>query len=184
MNNKRISKEIKVRLNKVCCLLKEIEDILCKNENEDQMGQLSKYDYSCTCVCGKQSVPEVLEKVSNHSKDDDSKKCEKMHKPCFKKHIKCKDLDREKMSSVINDISPCCQNNYEKNHKKDDLKSPNNICCNKKNYNNNTQNDCKHELFKNEINYIKQKYMSYFDEIDKNDPNTAVCSTINSKKTP
>ncbi|XP_060847337.1 uncharacterized protein LOC132926926 [Rhopalosiphum padi] len=190
MNNRQISKEIKVRLNKVCNLLKEIEDILCREKNENQMSQLSKLDYSCNCVCVKHSTPQILseklEKVSNHRKDENSRICEKMYKPCFEKHVKCKVLDKGNMSSDINNTSPCCQKNDEDNRENNNSISPNVLCCNisNKQFYNNTQNDCMHELFKNKINCITQKYMSYFDEINKNEPNTTICSTINSKRIP
>lgn len=179
MDNKQISKEIKVRLNKVCDLLKEIEELVCKDKNDNQMDQLSKYDYSCICVDEKQSVPEIIENVSNHNKVDE-------HKSCFKKHIKCKSLDREKISSDINelnDISSCCQKNYEENHEKNNSKFPNNLCENTSNKQvfNNIQNDYKNERFKNNIKYIKQKYTSYFNEINKSELNTATCSTIKNK---
>jgi len=171
MNNKQISKEIKVRLNKVCDLLKEIEELVCKDKNDNQMGQFSKYDYSCICVDGKQSVPEIIENVSNHNKVDEQKSC-------FEKYIKYKNLDREKISSDINelnDISSCCQKNYEENHEKNNSTFPNNLCENISNKQvfNNIQNDCKNERFKNNIKYIKQKYTSYFDKINKNELNTA-----------
>ncbi|KAF0766674.1 Uncharacterized protein FWK35_00034130 [Aphis craccivora] len=181
MNNKQISKEIKVRLNKICNLFKEIEELVCKDKNDEQMGQSSKYDYSCICVDGKQSVPEIIENVSNHNKVDE-------HKSCFEKHIKCKNLDRKKISSDIinelNEISSCCQKNYEENHEKNNSKFPNNRCesiLSNKQIFNNIQNDCKNERFKDNIKYIKQKYTSYFDEINKNELNTATCSTIKKK---
>lgn len=179
MNNKQISKEIKVRLNKVCNLLKEIEELVCKNKNDIQMDQLSKYDYSCICVDGKQSVPEIIENVSNHNKVD-------KHKSCFEKRIKCKSLDRGKISSDINElnnISSCYQKNYEENHEKNNSTFPNNLCENISNKQvfNNIQNDCKNERFKNNIKYIKQKYTTYFDEINKDELNTATSSTIKKK---
>ncbi|XP_029346657.1 uncharacterized protein LOC100568594 [Acyrthosiphon pisum] len=183
MNTEQVSKEIKVRLNKVCNLLKEIEDILCKVNNDVQS---SECNYSCNCVCGKQSIPEIIETLSNHCKDDDSRKCEKMpqlHVTCSEKRAKCKDLGREKMSSDVNDISQCCRRNNKQNHEKNNT---NDLCCNisNKQFDNNTQyNECTHKKFRNRIKDINQKVMLYFDEKNKNKPNTPIESTIKSKKT-
>ena len=184
MSNEQVTIEIKARLNKVYNLLKEIEDILCKDKND---GQLSENNCSCICVCGKQSIPEIIEMQSNH-KDDDSKKYEKMqklHVICSKKRAKYKGLGREKMSPDVNDISLCRCKSYKQNHEKNNSKILNDLCCNisNKQINNNTQYDCMHKLFRNKINDIEQKYMSYFDEINKNESNTTIGSTAKSKKT-
>ncbi|CAI6361466.1 unnamed protein product [Macrosiphum euphorbiae] len=183
MNTEQVSKEIKDRLNKVCNLLKEIEDILCKANNDVQS---SECNYSYICVCGKQSIPEIIETLSNHCKDDDSRKCEKMqqlHVECSEKLAKCKDLGREKMYSDVNDISPCCRGNNKQNHEKNNT---NDLCCNisNKQFDNNTRyNECAHEKFTNKIKDINQKVTLYFDEKNKNKPNTPIRSTIKSKKT-
>jgi len=181
MNTEQVSKEIKVRLNKVCSLLKEIEDILCNANNEVQSSE-------CICVCGKQSIPEIIETLSNHCVNDDSRKCEKMqqsHVTCSEKRAKFKDLGGEKMSSGVNDISPCCRRNNKQNHEKNNT---NDLCCNNisnnKQFDNNSRyNECRHEKFTNKIKDINQKVMLYFDEKNKNKPNTSIGSTIKSKKT-
>jgi len=170
MNNEQVTKEIKDRLNKVCNLLKEIEDILCEDKIE---GQLSKDDYACICICEKHSIPEVLEPLSNNIKADNRNKCEEMQQlhTCSEKNVKCKDLGGEKNFYDVNDIIPCCRRINKQNHIKNNSKYTNDLCCNTSNKQayNNTQNDCMHEQFKNKINYIKQKYMLYFDEINKNE---------------
>ncbi|XP_022178882.1 uncharacterized protein LOC111039609 [Myzus persicae] len=182
MNTEQVSIEVKTRLNKVCNLLKEIEDILCKAKNEVQS---SECNYSYICICGKQSIPEMIETQSNYSKDDGSRKCEKtqqFHMTCSEKRTKYKGSGEEKMSSDVNDISPCRRKN-KPNHGKN---YTNNLCCsisNKQIDNNTRCNECTHEQFKNKIKDINQKYMSYFDENNKNEPKTAIGSTIKSKKT-
>jgi len=176
MNTDQVSKEIKARLNKVSNLLREIEDILCKAKNDVQL----ECNHSYICVCEKQSIPELIETLSNHSKDNGSRKCEKMqklHMTCSKKHTKCKSTGEEKMSFNVNDISACCRRNNNQNHEKNNT---NDLCCNnllsKKKIDNTRYNDnkCMYELFKNKLNDINQKYMSYFDENNKNEPNTTV----------
>ncbi|KAL5235240.1 hypothetical protein ACI65C_002650 [Semiaphis heraclei] len=179
MNTEQVSKEIKSRLNKVSNLLREIEDILCKAKNDVQ----SECNYSYICVCEKQSIPELLETISNHSKDDSSRKCEKII--CSEKRIKCKGTGGEKISFDVNDISACCRRNDNQNHEKNNT---NDLCCkniSNKKIDNTRYNDnkCMYELFKNKLNDINQKYMSYFDENNKNEPNTTVGSTVKSKKT-
>lgn len=182
MNTEKVSKEIKVRLNKVCDILKEIEDILCKVNNDVQS---SECNYSCVCVCGKQSIPEIVETLSNHSKYDDSGKCEKiqqLHMTCSEKCAKCNNMGREKMSSDVKDISECCRRNNKQNHERNNT---NDSCCNVSNnqFDNNTRyNECTHEMFKNKIKDINQKVISYFDENNKNEPNTTIGPTIKSKK--
>jgi len=182
MNTEQVSIEVKARLIKVCNLLKEIEDILCKAKND---AQSSECNYSYICVCEKQSIPEMIETQSNYSKDDGSRKCEKtqqFHITCSEKSAKCKGLGGDKMSSGANDISPCCRRNNKQNHEKNNT---NDLCCNTSNKQiDNTQyNECMHELFKKKIKDINQKYISYFDENNKNGPNTAIGSTVKSKKT-
>jgi len=184
MNTEQVSKEIKARLNKVCNLLKEIEEILCKAKNEVQ----SECNYSYICVCEKQSIPELVETISNHSKDDGSRKCEKMQQSqmtCSEKRTKCKGTCGEKMSFDVNNISACCRRNDKQNHEKNNL---NDLCCNNisnKKIDNTRYNDneCMYELFKNKMKDINQKYMSYFDEINKNESNTNIGSTVKSKRT-
>lgn len=180
MNTEQVSKEIKARLNKVCNLLKEIEEILCKAKNDVQS---SECNYSCICLCEKQSIPEIIDTISNYSKEDDSRKCEKMQQlACSEKRAKCKGLGREKISFDVNDISPCCRKNNKQNHEKNNT---NDLCCNISNKqipNNTRYNECMNEIFKNKIKDINQRYKLYFDEKNKYEPNTAIGSTTKSKK--
>lgn len=168
-----LTKEIKERLKAISYLLKEIEDILCK-QNDDN-GDSSE-EPSCTCNCGKESNPDILLAKFNHAKDNCYKNVEKKSPlpKCSKERVKCKGIDKISNDSCddADTDTICPTKNYKINQDKDNIHQD--VWCNNnipKKQVNNTPKDCSHENFKRKLNDIRQRFMAHFEELNKDETN-------------
>lgn len=166
-----VTKEIKCRLKTISNLLKEIEDILNRQESESETELLE--DHSCICVCEQESNPDVLKVKPHHTKDDRSKNVEmKSTIPTFfENRVKYKGLEsKSNNSNCINDINAYTLKNCKKNHEKSNKLHQNIRCNNTTNKQvNNISMHCSNENFKRKLNDIRQRFMAQFEEINKDD---------------
>lgn len=171
-----VTKEIRCRLKDISILLNEIEDILCKNNYDCEEP---KNTASCICVC----VQESAEGVAHTDCCEDKaggrtfKTKRKSHKiTCPEEHdVKCEDLSREKSLTDFDDTGLYCS---RKNLKlscdkmtslvvRDMLRNMSSKKNNKK-----SQKDRERDDFKQNLNDVRQKFLTLFDEANKDEPNT------------
>jgi hypothetical protein len=171
-----VTTEIRCRLKEISNLLNEIEEILCRNHYDCEEP---KNTASCICVC-----------VQNPADADTQTDCceDKTSSRTFKtkqksrnittypeeRDVKCEDLSREKSLTDFDDTGLCFS---RKNVKlscdkltslvvRDMLRNMSNKKTNKK-----SQKDRERVEFKNNLNDVRQKFLSLFDEANKEEPN-------------
>lgn len=169
-------KEIKDRLKKVSCLLGEVEDILSKGNSKTLQ---SKDNDSVICICGKErNCGELVVQpgclFNNSTKNNNSTTCETNQNfiSCVEKQrrerVKCGESNR---NSTDTDNDSCSRKSCKNTQDKSGLKVPRDSMYNKST--NDIENDfCKsdaNEQFQNKLCDIKQKFLSYFGEMNKDE---------------
>lgn len=171
-----VTKEVRCRLKEISKLWNEIEDILCKNKYENEEPK----NTSCFCICLQESAD-----ADNQTNDSEDKVCcrtlkakRKLHKIEYpeEQYVKCEDLCREKMSTNFDDSGLYYSRKNLKNNcdkitstaiLSDMLRNMSSKKTNKK-----TQKDRDRENFKNNINDVRQKFLLYFNEANKDRTST------------
>lgn len=170
-----VAKEIRCRLKGISKLLAEIEDILCKNNCDREEPK----NASCACAC-------VQESAGTDAQADrcENNVCSRTFKPKRKSHktacpeefpVKCEGWVREKSSTDFDDAAGLCCS--RKSTKKNCDKMSSQVVCdilrNRSDKKNSTmtQKDRDREYLKIHFNDVRQKFLKYFDEINKDEPN-------------
>lgn len=161
-------KEIKDRLECISHLLKEIEDIMCK-QNEYKSSPTPK-TAACICTSGRGSDPRKCAQIRSDKKENNTAS-KTTKKVCPENRVKCEEFSRRRTSSVLGEFSGTnsAKNNVKKKLEKDELKNDRDVMHNNRNKQPKTCNAPKyytHGQFVGKINGIKEKCISYFEELN------------------
>lgn len=164
-----VGKEIKDRLKLISKLLKEVEDILCKHLYNKQLPK----DQSYICICEQESSSEILSNDNHIMNRNGINVQTKKHlnTTCSEKHVKSEELDKYKNSADVNEtIGRRSWKTYKHNREKDkDLDEVSCVlCCEMSNKPiDKIEKNCNREYYINKLNDIKEMFLSYFEEFNK-----------------